>query len=101
MSSISPKEEEIKFLKFEDIKIGDRISQDVYPVEVFQVYRKDESDAVLIFHPPRKPEEYMQLTPKAFNRMRFVQVIDIMKKRFGKRTEKKEERANNEEESIN
>lgn len=77
----------MKFLKFEDLKVGDRVSQDVYPEEAFQVDRKDKWDVVLVFHPPEKPEEYMQLTPRAFNRMRFMRVIDIMKERFGGKDE--------------
>jgi len=73
----------MKHLKFGDIKMGDRVSQDVYPEEAFQVERKDWL-VVLVFHPPKgKDEEYMQLTPRAFDRMRFVRVIDIMRKRFG------------------
>lgn len=78
----------MEFLKFEDIEVGDRVSQDIYPEEAFQVDRKDKWDVVLVFHPPEKPEEYMQLTPRAFDRMRFVRVIDIMKKRFGEKDEK-------------
>jgi len=72
----------MKYLKFSDIKVGDRVSQDVYPEEAFQVERKDWL-VVLVFHPPIEPEQYMQLTPRAFDRMRFVRVTDIFKKRFG------------------
>lgn len=71
----------MKYLKFKDLKVGDRISQDVYPEEAFFVDSKNKWDVILVFHPPIKPEEYMQLTSGAFDRMRFVRVIDIFKKR--------------------
>ncbi|GAI90838.1 unnamed protein product, partial [marine sediment metagenome] len=73
----------MKFLRFKDIGIGDKISQDIYPEVSFRVDGFEGRFVVLVIWPPRDPEEIMKLTPRAFERMKFVTVLDIMKKRFG------------------
>lgn len=77
----------MKFLRFKDIKIGDKVSQDIYPEAAFRVDGFKGRFVVLVIWPPRDPEEIMKLTPLAFERMKFVTVLDIMKKRFGKNAE--------------
>jgi len=74
----------MKFLNFKDAKIGDKISQDIYPEVAFRVDGFDGRFIVLMLWPPRDSEEIMKLTPRVFERMKFVTVLEIMEKRFGK-----------------
>jgi len=73
----------MKFLRFKDIRVGDKISQDIYPEVPFRVDGFEGRFVVLAAWPPTDPEEILKLTPLAFEQMKFVTVLDIMKKRFG------------------
>ncbi|MBA7632574.1 hypothetical protein ES703_40122 [subsurface metagenome] len=74
----------MKFLRFKDIKIADTISQDIYPEVPFRVDGFEDRFVVLSVWPRHDPEEIIKLTPLAFERMKFVTVLNIMRKRFGK-----------------
>jgi len=76
----------MRFLKFKDIKIGDKISQDIYPEVPFRVDGFEDRFVVLAAWPPTNPEEILKLTPLAFEQMKFVMLLEIMEKRFGKNT---------------